>query len=341
MRQDIFPVPNICRNSNVLVVILTVELLSLGITLALYEQSFVAYLGVTSLYLQWWALSALFLLCRSRTLIAQLPRWSGALLAAFLMLSPFVIIELFYQYFFQHPAALRLYDYDRLMRLSGVALLAVLVLLRLMVLMSRVERWNKAEAESRIQALQSRIQPHFLFNSLNTISELAATDSDKAEEAIQALSMLFRIGLEQGNNFHSLDRELSLCKRYVELEMWRVGEFVEVKWDVAVNSPEQHLVPKLILQPLIENAIKYSNSGGSEPMISVVEVSIKETGKYVSIKIANTVFEALLENSAGNGIAIENIKERLFVLYDDRYSFSVSNTGERYQVLMKLPKQYN
>lgn len=336
--ESIF-IPNICRNSNVLRVVVLVELLALVISLGIHERNFVVHLGTLSLYLQWWALSALALLCWLRRVVGSLPRFLGSVIVIMLIMTPFVLIELFFQHYFGSLDRDFWFDTFRFWRFFICALILSLVFLRIMLLAGEIDSWNKAEAESRIQALQSRIQPHFLFNSLNTISELAATDADKAEDAIQALSMLFRVSLEENSNMHSLQKELKLCQRYLELEMWRVGDQISIDWGISISQPELCQVPKLILQPLVENAIKY----GVEPSLSNdgpvdIEISVKETQKDISIKVRNPIADLPLDSIRGNGIAIKNIRERLFVLYDDNHSFKINSSNGYYQVLMKLPK---
>jgi len=336
---DPIHVPNICRNSDLLLIVVMVELAAFVISLGIYERNFVVQLGVVSLYLQWWALVSLALLCSLRGVIVGLSRLLGGATIVLLIMVPFISIELFFQYYFGLLEADVWLDTVRFWRLFGCALICSLVFVRLITLAGEIDSRNKAEAESRIQALQSRIQPHFLFNSLNTISELAATDADKAEDAIQALSMLFRVSLEENSNTHSLQKELKLCERYLELEIWRVGDQVSISWDVSIAQPELCQVPKLILQPLIENAIKY----GVEPSISDdtpvdIEISVKETQKDISIKVRNPVADLPPDTVRGNGIAIKNIRERLFVLYDDNHSFKINSSKGYYQVLMKLPK---
>jgi two-component system sensor histidine kinase AlgZ len=219
--------------------------------------------------------------------------------------------------------------------LAGVII--ILTVLRFFILLDKIAVRSKAEAQSKIQALQSRIQPHFLFNSLNTIAELTAIDPTKAEKAIHALSMLFRVGLEEGNPIHSLEKELNLCKRYQELEEFRLGDRATIMWIVEVESPDKWQIPKLILQPLLENAIKYSAQTGDKNNSSYVIVEIKETDKHLSILIENSVANQD-EQVTGNGMAIENIQERLFVLYDDQFSFKVRNQDKLYRVIMRIPK---
>src|SRR5690606_15741716 len=113
---------------------------------------------------------------------------------------------------------------------------------------------QKAELEARIQALQSRIRPHFLFNSMNSIASLIGIDPQAAEAAVEDLSGLFRASLGQSSAEVSLDDEFELCRRYLRMEQLRLGERLRVRWDVDA-VPTTLPIPALSLQPLLENAI--------------------------------------------------------------------------------------
>ncbi len=220
------------------------------------------------------------------------------------------------------------------MKVIGVSLLVSLLVLRFFALLSVLDRRSKAEAESRILALQSRIQPHFLFNSLNTISELTVVDPSKAEKAIGSLSMLFRAGLENQRNNHSLERELVLSKRYIELEKLRYGDRLTVDWTIEVNDAEQMKVPKLIVQPLLENAIVHGEQ--HDGTINIL-VDVRESRNHLSFRLENA--KSISESSrTGHGIALDNIRERLLVLYDDQHTFQVKSSDDLFVVLMRIPK---
>ena len=216
----------------------------------------------------------------------------------------------------------------------SVAVIVVAVLVWMMAIGGRIERWSRAQTQAKVQALQSRIRPHFLFNSLNTIAELAATNPANAEAATESLAMLFRAGLEEVNKSHSLQAEINLCGRYVELERWRKGESLDYSQTTMVDNASQWHVPKLILQPLVENAIVHGTR--KDGRVSVT-LDVRETKNHVSIKLSNSISDKS-QSSPGNGMAIENIQERLFVLYDDQQSFRVRQDELEYQVILRIPK---
>jgi len=227
------------------------------------------------------------------------------------------------------------YDYGRIGRRALAALVVAAILLRFFSLIELFNQRNKAEAESRILALQSRIQPHFLFNSLNTISELAATDSEKAEAATTALASLFRASLENDRRFHSLEQEIKLCQRYLELERFRIGDKLRVTWATGLNNAGKWQMPKLMLQPLVENAIVHGKNVSGEVNVTL---DIRESSNYISIMIENELGEPS-PDKLGHGIAIKNIQQRLETLYDDQYTFRSKEDASIYSVLLRIPKQ--
>ncbi|MFT5573418.1 MAG: two-component system sensor histidine kinase AlgZ [Cryomorphaceae bacterium] len=290
-------------------------------------------LGKWSLYGQWLVLLTCAALCLLRRKIASLSFVAGVFSVLGIGLIVLVLLELVAMGWSSGFSQVSL-DFDRLLRFGLADVLILGALLRFFSFLTTMENRNKAESQSRIEALQSRIQPHFLFNSLNTISELTATQPEQAEQAINSLSMLFRASLENNRKSHSLKNELSLCKRYIELERWRVGERLTLKWDLHVEDAAKWSIPKLIVQPLIENAIVHGvqNDGSIN-----IRVDVRETDKHLSIKIENSVGQQT-HHSPGHGIALENIKERLFVLFDDQQTFRVKQDDNLYSVIMRFPK---
>ena len=268
-------------------------------------------LGIWSLYAQWLSVSCAGLLYLLRHQINR----SSSIVAVFFIVGLIgvvaTLIDIVATYIL-YGDDLWAFHWHRWLRVALAATLIGLLVVRLLMLITVLDRRSKAEAESRILALQARIQPHFLFNSLNTISELTAINPEHAEKAIGSLSMLFRAGLENQRKSHTLQQEITLAKRYLELETWRLGKRLAVEWHIAVTESTQWDVPKLILQPLLENAIVH----GMQPDGHVnIEVDIRETARYLSFKVENAVTKQANAKS-GHGIAIANIRERLEVLYD-------------------------
>lgn len=324
-------IPNLCLNTRLLMSMSVTQLLVVVAWLLIDGTAAWTTFGFWSVYSQAFSLGCSFALCGLRHSISKMPYLFGALTTIFLIVLVAVSIDLSAQNF--GGAAYKGLDFSRLSRVAAASLIIALLAIRLFTLVGTWQKRNRAEVEVRMQSLQSRIQPHFLFNSLNTISELTATEPDKAEKAISALAMLFRASLENNRKTHSLEHELNLCRRFVELERWRVGDRLNIDWAIHVESEDQWSVPKLILQPLVENAIFH----GVQIDGSIhVHIDVRETIKYISVMVEN--IKGQEPTMIGHGIAVDNIKERLFVAYDDQQAFKIKESETHYTVIMRFPK---
>lgn len=327
-------IPQLCRNSNLLMIIVFTQLFVLVAWLLTSSANSVATLGQWSLYVQWVVVITCALLCHLRAKIAQQSYLLGVLAIVLAGLSVVFVVELVAAGWSQGFVSWQI-DMERFVRVAIADILVLGAMTRFFSFLALQESRNVAESQSRIEALQSRIQPHFLFNSLNSISELTATQPEQAEQAINSLSMLFRASLENNRKSHSLENELNLCRRYVELERWRIGDGLKINWMIHIKDAALWSVPKLVIQPLIENAIVH---GVQDDGSIDIEVDFRETDKHLSLKVKNQMGQTPTTKT-GHGIAIENIKERLFVLYDDQQTFRTKLEGNIYSVIMRFPKQ--
>ena len=298
------------------------------------RQWSVEVMAYATIYVKWVVLGSLFVICLLRERLNRLTPMLGFSLSILICLIVFLLVDLASSWF-GLKLALAEDNRPQFLNRTLAAILVILIVHRFAYFLNTIEEKNNAESESRLQALQSRIRPHFLFNSLNTIAELTATAPAQAEQAINSLSMLFRASLESEARFHSLEDELSLCRRYLDLERWRLEHRLSVEWSVTITDTRVYRVPKLIIQPLVENAVVHGVQ--DDGRIRLV-IDIRETNKFLSLVVENSTGSESKLNG-GHGIAIENIKERLFVLYDDKYSFRVRDTQQGYSVLMRFPKE--
>lgn len=327
--------PNLCRNSAILVIVLLSQLSVIVAWLFLpLASDGITNLGLASIYSLFVALLGAALLCLSRAWIARQSIFVGVVSALFLMVLSVFIIELAFQTL-TLPIGLEAYNYQQIARRCLAALIFSAILLRLISLIELFNQHSKAEAESRLLALQSRIQPHFLFNSLNTISELAATSADKAEAAISSLAALFRASLENQRSFHSLHQEIELCQRYLELERFRIQDKLIVEWHIAVDDTKRWRMPKLMLQPLLENALVHGKQASGQVFL---KLDVREDSNFLSVMIENKAGE-LTPTTSGHGIAIKNIQQRLETLYDDKFTFRSKLSDDVYSVLLRIPKE--
>jgi two-component system sensor histidine kinase AlgZ len=326
-------VPNVLRNSTLLVIVVATQIIVLIVWLLFDKDLSVDGLGIWSLYAQWISVSCAGLLYALRHRINQAPTGIAVFTVVGIICIVATSVDIVASYIL-YGDKLWTFHWRRWVRVAIASALIGLLIVRLLMLIAVLDRRSKAEAESRILALQARIQPHFLFNSHNTISELTAIDPAQAEKAIGSLSMLFRAGLENQRKSHSLQAEITLAKRYLELEAWRLGKRLSVKWNLAVADGARWDVPKLILQPLLENGIVHGVQ--SDGRVEIL-IDIRETSRYLSFKVENSI-PSSPSATKGHGIAIANIRERLEVLYDDQKLFKVKSSGGKYTVMMQIPK---
>lgn len=187
--------------------------------------------------------------------------------------------------------------------------------------------------EARLMALTARIRPHFLFNSLNAVLGVIRSDPRRAETALEELADLFRALMRDNRTLVPLSEEIALARQYLGLERLRLGERLQVRWDVEACPPEA-LVPPLLLQPLLENAVYH----GIETSQAAGEIEIRFTrdGERILISLGNPVSPGA-EHVHGNQMALENIRERLMLFYDLEARLETRQQAGRFQVLIELP----
>jgi two-component system sensor histidine kinase AlgZ len=198
----------------------------------------------------------------------------------------------------------------------------------------REQRRMPADARARLAELQSRIRPHFLFNTLNTAMALVRSDPVRAEGVLEDLCELFRVALEDGGRgTATLASEIDLARRYLAIEALRFGPRLEVQWqlDPAADSAR---VPWLVLQPLVENAVRH----GIEPCEEggVLRVRTRARLGRAEIVIANTLAAEARPNP-GHGVALANVRERLRLLYDLDAQFDAGIDHGRFRVRIEVP----
>ncbi len=190
--------------------------------------------------------------------------------------------------------------------------------------------------EARLQALQARIRPHFLFNSINAVLSLMRDEPRRAERMLEDMAELFRVLMSDNRNLHSLNDEVALCRHYLEIEHIRLGDRLHVDWQIE-NMPSSALVPPLILQPLIENAVYH----GIEPqqgdgVLSITITTSATSSKQLAITLTNP-YHAESTHVSGNRMAIANIKERLQLHFDAEAGLSAEVVNNQYVVKINMP----
>ena len=211
---------------------------------------------------------------------------------------------------------------------AGAMLSAVLVA----ALVMRAKGRMPADTAARLAELQSRIRPHFLFNTLNSAIALVRAEPAKAETLLEDLSDLFRHALMESTESTTLADEIGLAKRYLAIEKVRFGERLRVQWALDASA-EMAKLPPLLLQPLVENAVVH----GVEPSPSGADIKIttQRRGSTVVIKVTNTVPAG--QGTAGHGVALRNVHERLSLMHDVQAQFRSGLHDGVYQVRMEVP----
>jgi two-component system sensor histidine kinase AlgZ len=225
-----------------------------------------------------------------------------------------------------------------LWRMLALGVFAVAILLGYFRLFTRAH--SPALAEARLQALQARIRPHFLFNSLNAVLSLIRRDPRRAERALEDLADLFRTLMGDARRFVRLADEIALLERYAEIEQLRLGERLRITWELD-SAPSDALLPPLVLQPLLENAVYH----GVEPGTGTADVlvHIERRGDRVLARIENPYAEPAPGRDghrAGNRMALENIRERLALFFDAEARMEATRRGERYRVELEMPYRH-
>lgn len=189
-----------------------------------------------------------------------------------------------------------------------------------------------AAANARLTELQSRIRPHFLFNTLNSAIALVRAEPAKAETVLEDLSELFRSALVDRGESVTLAQEIELAQRYLAIEQVRFDKRLRVEWQLD-DAAKTAKLPPLVLQPLVENAVKH----GVEPSASgaTIKVSSQRRGSVVVIKVANSVPAG--QGARGHGVALRNVRERLKLLHDVQADFRAQMKDGVYQVRIEVP----
>jgi two-component system sensor histidine kinase AlgZ len=197
----------------------------------------------------------------------------------------------------------------------------------------RNRAFSPALAEARLQALQARIRPHFLFNSLNAVLSLIRHDPRRAETAIEDLAELFRTVMSDNRRLVLLGEEISLCRQYLSLEQLRLGERLRVEWQLD-PAAEPALVPPMLLQPLVENAIYHGIEPGIGP--GLVRIRAERDGDRLRLQLSNPYHEEH-QHRQGNRMALANIRERLQLHFDVEARLDTRVAGSRYEIDIMIP----
>jgi two-component system, LytTR family, sensor histidine kinase AlgZ len=193
---------------------------------------------------------------------------------------------------------------------------------------------SPAVTEARLQALQARIRPHFLFNAINGVLGVLRAEPKRAEAALMDMAELFRALMRDNKNLASLYDEVVLTRQYLDLEKLRLGSRLNVEWKLD-KMPGDALVPPLVLQPIAENAVYH----GIEPtnQAGTIEIEVIRQRNDVVINVRNPFIEQPGSHHGGNKMAMSNIRERLALHFDAESRMTAGPRDGRYHVQIVLP----
>jgi two-component system sensor histidine kinase AlgZ len=182
-------------------------------------------------------------------------------------------------------------------------------------------------------ALTARIRPHFLFNSLNAVLGTIRSDPKRAELALEELSDLFRVLMRDNRELTPLSAEIALARQYLELERLRLGDRLKVRWEID-SCPPDALVPPLMLQPLLENAVYHGIEPAEQP--GEILIRVARAANRISLELSNPLL-AESTHHAGNQMALANIRERLMLFFDLEAELTTESRDGFYVVRILLP----
>ncbi|WP_341521992.1 sensor histidine kinase [Pseudomonas sp. G.S.17] len=332
-----FFLPELCLPQALLVLVLLAELLV--IVLVLVEPMHTGFdwvrLALMSLFVQWIVLLSAALLCGLRPWLARLPAGMagliGCLLVVALTLICTAVTDICQLTGRLNPGGV----VERYLRYALIALIMSALMLRYFYLQSQWRKQQQAELRARIESLQARIRPHFLFNTLNSIASLVVSDPAKAEQAVLDLSDLFRASLAKPGSLVTWRDELELAKRYLSIEQYRLGERLQLDWAVSA-IPDDLPIPQLTLQPLLENALLYGIAPRVEGGVIKVEADYK---KGVFILCVSNPYDEVATRQTSNGTqqALVNIGARITALFGPHASLSVERRDGRHFTCLRYP----
>ena len=328
--RDFF-LPDLCRGQGLGAVLIISELLAILITIAdsgLQNFNWLQ-LSKVSLLSLWIALLSAMVLCFCNRKLSGLNHVTAVFIAFFLIL----LVTLFCGavseaviWWYSGPINNQTFNVSNIFEYLAMAAIPASILLYYLYLQQQLRVRERVELEARIQALQSRIRPHFLFNCMNTIASLIGSDPEKAERVVEDMSDLFRYALADTQTLVPLSEELSLCRRYMALEKLRLGGRLSTRWEIGDYGHGVE-IPSLMLQPILENAVYHGvqllQEGGE------VYVSVKREDERIEILVSNPLGQVGKQHK-GNKMALQNIYQRLIAHFGPTAKATAESTENCY-----------
>ncbi len=306
--------PDFCTLQMVFALMVTAEMVAVIVHISegSFDRGLWNRLSLSSLFVQWLAITSCTALCYLRPHLNRLPRilshaiaWSVIPAITITMSLLVVKLDIALAMGLTVPPK-QVYHF---VSANGViAGLVSALALRYLYVQAQWRSRIKAEGRARFQALQARIRPHFLFNSMNTIAGLIPTRPAVAEQVVEDLADLFRAAMQERPGHEQLSAELDLVRRYLAIEKLRLGDRLQVDWAIE-PLPDGITVPPFVLQPLVENAVYH----GVQSLAEGGRVALRGSreGDLFVITVENPYRERETRHAPGNQMALQNIRQRL------------------------------
>lgn len=335
--------PDFCRLPTLFVVMVAAQIIVLAAVLMPGAAGDPSGAGgrvfVASLFAQWLALLSSVLLCKLRPLVMRLRPRALSMFAGWAL--PTLVTLIGAAVVHQLDVTLKLgltvpagHGLQFALSCAAVAGLLAAALLRYFYVQQLWQLQVQASARAEVRALQARIRPHFLFNSLNSILSLVRRDPATAERAIEDLSEVFRAALGAGQGDWTLAEELELIDRYLGIESLRLGDRLQLSVERAPDWPREHRLPRLLLQPLVENAILHGIARLSAGGQVRIELRCEDGG--VAFEIGNP--RPLVAAGSGNRHALLSIEQRLQHYFGPTAWMTVVASPDYYAVTLWMPR---
>ncbi len=334
--------PDLCQPKNVLYITLISQLLAIILALnsSINSGEFWSALSLNSLFILWVSFTCAAVACSLRKTINQWPIMKACLFMfititlATLSVSWLVYDALPKLEFFIKPSTDPAAFY---LKNIGISIIFSIIFLRFLFIQFQWKRHIKAEADAKLDALQARIRPHFLFNSLNTIASLTRVKPALAETLTENLAELFRATMQTNRRLVPLQQEMDLVRQYLLIEQSRLGQRLTTDIDLS-NIPNDALIPPLSIQPLVENAIYH----GIEPCAQGGLLRIIGTNNkgLLSINISNPLDPHVASSTRpSNHLALDNIRLRLQGLFATKAQLLISSSDGEFHAQLNIPYQ--
>jgi two-component system sensor histidine kinase AlgZ len=329
------PLPDFCRLPALFAMFVVGALTVTVMWLAGDDPRVWSAYSVSMLFVTWLVLVVGVLLCKLRPALQRLPGhlpYAGVWLLIMLI----VLLASLVAHWFDGALQMQLIKSSTLAYTRDNLVIAALLgaaMLRYFYVLAQWQARLAAVTRAQVEALQARIRPHFLFNSMNTVAALIRVDPAAAERTVEDLSELFRAALGQHDSADgTLGEELALVERYLAIEQLRLGPRLRVTRELD-DLPADFPLPRLLLQPLVVNAVRH----GIQPLREGGEVILRgqRDGRGVRIEIINPL--PATPAVGGNGHGLDNVRRRVGWRYGPQARVVVEPRGDRFVVLLQLP----